>query len=317
MESGGAGGSAEGGGAGVSRAPAVGPLAVSGSQIVDASGEPVSFAGKSLFWNIWSSKYWNAELVNWLATDWGIRIIRAPMAVEEGGGYIDSPATNQAQVETIVNAAIAADLYVIIDWHSHAAEEHQAEAITFFTEMATKYGDHDNVIYEIYNEPLAVSWSDVIKPYAEAVIAAIRAIDSDNLIIVGTPNWSQDVHRAAADPITSYGNVAYTLHFYSIHASLRQRATTAMDAGIALMVTEWGTFSPTGCAGADEAETLAWMEYCQQANLSHVNWAIVAIDECSTLKPVASSTGGWADSDLTDSGLLVKGIIENWPGNVK
>ena len=37
--------------------------------------------------------------------------------------------------------------------------------------MAKKYGKHPNIIYEIYNEPLVVSWDDVIKPYAENVIA--------------------------------------------------------------------------------------------------------------------------------------------------
>jgi hypothetical protein len=55
--------------------------------------------------------------------------------------------------------------------------------------MARTCGHHHNIIYEIYNEKLAVSW--IIKPYAEAVAGAIRAIDPDNLIIVGTPNWSQ------------------------------------------------------------------------------------------------------------------------------
>jgi endoglucanase len=54
--------------------------------------------------------------------------------------------------------------------------------------MATTYGGYDNVIYEIYNEPWgSKSWSGTVKPYSEAVIAAIRAIDSDNLIIVGSP----------------------------------------------------------------------------------------------------------------------------------
>ena len=34
------------------------------------------------------------------------------------------------------------------------------------------------------------------------------------MIIVGTPNWSQDVDIAANDPINSYNNIAYSLHFY-------------------------------------------------------------------------------------------------------
>ncbi|MBQ4796798.1 cellulase family glycosylhydrolase, partial [Pectobacterium versatile] len=105
-------------------------------------------------------------------------------------------------------------MYVIIDWHSHSAENNRSEAIRFFQDMARKYGNKPNVIYEIYNEPLQVSWSNTIKPYAEAVISAIRAIDPDNLIIVGTPSWSQNVDEASRDPINGK-NIAYTLHFYA------------------------------------------------------------------------------------------------------
>ena len=52
--------------------------------------------------------------------------------------------------------------------------------------MASLYGDHENIIYEIYNEPLDISWSEVLKPYSLNVISAIREIDPDNLIVVGT-----------------------------------------------------------------------------------------------------------------------------------
>ena len=39
--------------------------------------------------------------------------------------------------------------------------------------------------------------------------------DSDAIIIVGTPTWSQDVDKAAASPL-SYDNAMYALHFYVI-----------------------------------------------------------------------------------------------------
>ena len=45
--------------------------------------------------------------------------------------------------------------------------------------------------YELYNEPLNRSWDNELKPYAEFVGGKIRAIDPDNLIIMGTPNWTQ------------------------------------------------------------------------------------------------------------------------------
>ena len=104
---------------------------------------------------------------------------------------------------------------MIIDWHSHHAHDYEAEAIAFFEEMAQTYGEHPNVIYEIYNEPMQISWSNTVKPYSESVIAAIRSIDPDNLIIVGSPTWSQDVDVVAQDPIEGYAN------FYTSIVTLR------------------------------------------------------------------------------------------------
>ena len=223
-----------------------GLLQVNGNSIVDKNGDPVSFAGNSFFWsndNWGGERYYEPEVVSWLKKDWNTTIVRAVMGVEDPGGYLDNKTANKNRVKTIVDAAIDEGLYVIIDWHSHHAEDNTNEAVLFFQEMAELYGEHDNVIYELYNEPLDISWTNIIKPYAVSVIAAIRAIDPDNLIVVGTPEWSQRVDLAAADPITGFSNIAYTLHFYTIYHQqwLRDRANAALEDGIALFVTEWGS----------------------------------------------------------------------------
>lgn len=298
-----------------------GALSVSGNQIVNKDGVSVSFAGNSLFWsnNGWGGeKYYNPSVVSWLKSDWNATIVRAAMGVDENGGYISHPA-NKQKVITIVDAAIEEGLYVIIDWHSHHAEDYQDEAITFFQEMANLYKTYDNVIYEIYNEPLNnVSWSNTIKPYSEAVISAIRAIDPDNLIIVGSSTWSQDVDIVSLNPITDFSNIAYTLHFYagSHGQSLRNKAQTALDNGIALMVTEWGAVNANGDGAVNETSVNQWMEFLCENNISHFNWALNdKVEGASVLKPGSSINGNWSDSDLTTSGTLVKGIVQNWDAN--
>jgi len=288
-----------------------GDLSVSGNRIVDQNNAVVSFAGNSMFWsntNFEAERFYNANVVSWLKQDWNTTIIRAAMGVELSGGYLNDPNANKERVKTIVDAAIAEGLYVIIDWHSHEAEHHRQEAIDFFKEMANLYGGHPNVIYEIYNEPIHVSWSNDVKPYAEAVISEIRAIDPDNLIIVGTPTWSQDVDAASNDPITSSTNIAYTLHFYAgtHRASLRSKAQTALNNGIALMVTEWGTVNADGNGNVDHNSTDEWMDFLEANDISHKN------EGASILQPGSSSNGNWSDSSLTESGLKVKNIVENW-----
>ena len=300
---------------------AVQPLTTSGNKVL-AGGQVASFAGNSLFWsnNGWGGeKFYNAGVVSTLKKDWKSNIVRAAMGVNDGGGYLEDPASNKARVKAVVDAAIANDMYVIIDWHTHHAEDYQAQSIAFFQEMARTYKNIPNVIYEIYNEPLQISWSGTIKPYANAVVAAIRAIDPNNLIIVGTPQWSQKVDEASRDPITGYKNIAYTLHFYAgSHGQyLRDWATTAINNGIPLFVTEWGSVNASGDGGVNAGETAAWVDFMKKNSISNANWSLNDKAEgSSALVTGASTTGGWSAAQLTASGSLAKSIISSWPGTI-
>ena len=292
-----------------------GLLEVNGNRIVNKNNEPVSLAGNRFFWSNdgWGGeKYYKSEVVSWLKEDWNTSIVRASMGVEDPGGYLDNKTANKDRVKIIIDAAIQEGIYVIVDWHSHHAEDYVDEAIIFFEEIASLYGDNDNVIYEIYNEPLDISWSETIKPYAISVISAIRAIDPDNLIVVGTPEWSQRIDLAAADPIIGFPNIAYTLHFYTVyhHQWLRDRASAALDDGIAIFVSEWGSI---GYSIVD-TEANNWMTWCFTNKIIHCNWAVNdKEEEWSILVPGASTNGNWNDNDLTEAGKLAKNIILNWP----
>ncbi len=294
-----------------------GSLSVSGNKIVNKKGEAVSFAGNSLFWcnDTWGGeKYYNANVVSWLRNDWNSAIVRAAMGVENYGGYLSNKAGNKAKVKTVVDAAIANDMYVIIDWHTHEAEANVNEAINFFKEMAQTYGNKPNVIYEIYNEPINSSWSGDIKPYAEKVIDAIRAIDPDNLIIVGTRFYSAYVNEAADNPINR-SNIAYTIHFYaaSHKDDYRERCRYALSKGVALFATEWGAVNADGNGNVDEGQTYAWIDFLNINKISHCNWSINDKNEgASALTQGASASGNWPSNNLTWSGSLVRNIMRSY-----
>ena len=127
-------------------------------------------------------------------------------------GYIDNPDWSKEKVKAVVDGAIKEGIYVIIDFHSHNIRLNEAKQ--FFTEMATTYGRYPNVIYEIFNEPDYESW-DEVKIYSTEIISAIRKIDPDNIILVGSPHWDQDINIVADAPLTGFTNIMYTVHFYA------------------------------------------------------------------------------------------------------
>lgn len=294
-----------------------GALHVAEGKLRDVGGEPVQLRGVSSMWLNWETDGYaeNATGLRWMRNNWGLTVIRASMGIEPDGAYLSEPEQALRQVQTIVDNAIAAGVYVIIDWHDHNAHENQAEAVEFFRDMATRYGDTPNVLYEPFNEPLQVSWSGIVKPYHEAVVAAIRQVDPDNVIILGTPSWSQHVHRAAADPVEGE-NIMYALHFYSCtHGEqFRNYGEQALARGAALFVTEWGaTHADGGLDGLlclDEATR--WHEWMNEHD---IGWAAWKLDNCSPdssclLGGNASLQGGWTLDDLHGHGPFVRARMQ-------
>lgn len=308
----------------VKSALAVPAITTQGNQVL-IGGERGSLAGNSFYWtNFGGDAYYNRNVVSWLQEDWNTTIVRAAMGIQEFNGFLSNRDTNFNAVVSLVDAAIAEDVYVIIDWHSHSAEFNRNEAVQFFSEMAERYGDNENVLFEIYNEPIDATW-DTIRDYAAPVIAAIRE-HSDNLIIVGTPFFSQRVDIASENPIRGAGNLAYTFHFYAgTHGeSLRNQARTALRNGIPLFVTEWGTVNADGNGGANESSTREWMDFLEENNISHLNWSINDLNEGASVifgngqgqgnnGQGANNQGNWPSSLLTPSGSLARDIIRDWP----
>ena len=285
------------------------PLKVSGTYIVDDVGRITQLKGMSLFWSQWSGSFWNREAIAETKA-WGATVVRAAMGVEMGG-YLSNPEAEEARVIEVVDAAIAEDMYVIIDWHAH--QEHRQEAVQFFSEMAKRYRNVPNVIFEIWNEPIGVSWNQIYG-YADAVVGAIRAWQADNIVIVGTPNWSQDVDAASERPLP-YKNVAYALHFYAgtHRGELRAKANRAIDNGAALFVTEWGTVNAWAGGVVDVAESDRWMAFVDEHKIGWANWSLFDKPEASSaLRPGVSPTGPWSDRDLTESGKYVRRQLQQF-----
>lgn len=288
-------------------------LSVKDGKLVDKSGEVVVLRGMSLFWSQWMPQYYNADAIAWLVDDWNVDIVRAAVGISRDG-YLRNPDAEKKKLYAVVDACIAKGIYVIVDWHDHRAVDREDMAVEFFREVAKKYGKHPNIIYETYNEPLNTHTWEQVKKYHTAVIKAIREIDTQNVIVIGTPSWDQDVDKAARDPLLGFENIAYSFHFYASdpyhQEKLRAKADTAIKNGLCLFVTEWGVSESSGDGAFDVEKTNRWVQWMNENQLSWCTWSVAdKVETSAVLKPGASGKGGWTENELTPGGKFIRDIL--------
>ncbi len=282
-----------------------GALSVNGTNIIDENGEKFQLKGVSTHGLQWYPQYVNKETFEYMRDNWKINAVRLAMYSDPNVGYN----TNLHKiVENGVEYATDAGLYVIIDWHILSdgnPNTNKVAAINFFKEMAEKYKENNNVIYEICNEPNGdVQWERDIKPYAQDVIKEIREIDEDAIIVVGTPTWSQDVDVVAKSPINGYENIMYTLHFYAAtHKDyLRQKLNTALNAGLPIFVTEFGICDASGNGAEDIEEANKWIDYLNSNNISWMCWNLSNKNESSSILKNTEKLSNWTKEELSEEG---------------
>ena len=294
---------------GVSAVAIHGRLSVSGNHLVDQNGNLYQLRGVSTHGLAWFPGFVNEASFRTLRDEWGVNAVRMALYTAEYGGYCtggDRQALKNL-IDSGVSYANKLGMYVIIDWHVLSEADpnvYRAESIEFFREMSAKYAGNPSVIYEICNEPNGgTSWAS-IKSYATEVISAIRANDPGAIIIVGTPNWSQFVDQAAADPISGT-NLMYALHFYAgTHGSqLRNTMTSAMDSGLPVICTEFGISDASGNGAVNTAGGDEWLNTMDRYGISYFIWSLCNKAESSALiNSGVNKTSGWTYNELTDSG---------------
>lgn len=301
--------------AGIVTTVPTGRLQVSGTKLTDESGNIIQLRGVSTHGISWFPDYVNYDAFATLRDDWGANVVRIAMYPEEYNGYLsggDKDSLKQI-IDNGVNYATELGMYVIIDWHvlNYAPSRHTQEACDFFAEMASKYSGHDNVIYEICNEPVGADWNSDIKPYAETVIGTIRKYDDHALILVGTNTWSQDVDSVVGNTLDD-GNVMYVAHFYAgTHKeNIRNKISTALNAGVPVFISECSICDASGNGGIDYASASEWLDFMNSNQLSFIAWSLSNKAETSALiSSGCSAKSGWSDGDLSETGRWFKSAI--------
>lgn len=298
-----------------------GALRVKGNRIVNAAGTPIQIAGMSMFWPQWEgNQYYTKDAVNTLVNDWGSSVVRAPMPVYTTNSTpnFQYDAKYIEDVKRVVQAAIDADIYVIVDWHLEGDHPQTELAKQFFGEMARTYGKHPNVIWEIYNEPIFWpghhgwngedgGWSQ-IQAYAKEVLGVIRQ-HSSNLAIVGSGYWSSQISAPMNAPIAD-PNVAYTIHFYACfwnglgNPEGRDWANQVAKK-IPLFATEWGTTKNDGTGKICLNESDKWLAMFKENGISWTAWSFSHMGGLS-----AALNKGQGLQSLTENGTYLKRKVQ-------
>ena len=296
-----------------------GQLSVKGTDIVDESGSKYQLKGVSTHGITWFPDYVNKDAFQSIRDDWDANLVRLAMYTDTGdsNGYCSGGDKDSIRglVDAGVTAATELGMYVIIDWHilnDNNPNSHIDDAKEFFDDVSAKYSSNHNVIYEICNEPNGgTSWAD-IKSYAETIIPVIRKNDKNAIIIVGTPNWSQDVDIVSEDPITGYDNIMYAVHFYAAthKDDLRNKVKTAISNGLPVFVSEFSLCDASGNGGIDYDSSDVWFDLINDNNLSYASWSLCNENETSALiKPDSTATSTITIDDLSDTGKYVRDKI--------
>lgn len=153
-------------------------------------------------------------------------------------------------VKPAVDLCVSNGWIAILDNHLvEDANTTQANTRTtdFINNIGNAFKTYTNIIYEIFNEPIApngnlAAWQ-TFKTTLTTWIDALRVIDPDAPIIVGSGRYSKETRFAAQDPIAR-DNLLYTYHYYptNVAAGAAEALSDAQDT-VAIAITETG-FDP-------------------------------------------------------------------------
>jgi|AntDeeMinimDraft_5_1070356.scaffolds.fasta_scaffold00103_37 sugar phosphate isomerase/epimerase len=209
---------------------------------------------------------------------WYSRVIRLPCQPVDIGGHDPgaappAPGFDQGQLDSYlenhlrpaVETCAEQGVYAIVDYHRHRGEhdetlhytsdEIDAEIRMFWETVAPEFAEDSHILYELYNEPTApyadetdptsdsqaaqetwATWKETAQPWVDL----IREHAPRNLVLIGSPRWSQWTAQAPNDEFEG-DNLAYTGHVYG-QENMRPLSESFGEPGeeVPVFMTEWG-----------------------------------------------------------------------------
>ena len=298
-------------------------------QLVDGHGDPLQLIGVSAHNILTFANCYTFAALQHLVTEWGITCFRITVYLEETNGYYDKPTENDAAIARLVTDCETLGIYAIINYHVHEIGDpnHYLDyqgaptgpAITFWQTQATAYLNKNHVLYEIANEPNEVDWQPNLVAYLNAVIDAIRVIDTETIIIAGTPQWSQALYYPGNDGgLTDTYNVMYAFHFYAAAHLFLYDVVEQYSRTLPIFVSEWSpsswdSVSEPNLDNSDQFTSLfsgTLANNPQRISSTAWAWADKGGEAVSLLNAGACGSQSW--SSLTCTGKYIKNYVREY-----
>jgi len=240
-----------------------------------------------------------------VARGWGANIVRLSV---HPGLWRARPSEMIAAIRSAVSAALAEGLSVILDWHvigwpggaferpdpswglpGDLYDSDPALASAFWSHMASLYGDRQDVLFELWNEPVdlrrgedepsfGADW-DRLRPVWISLLGSVRTRASNSVLVSGG-SWAADLTGVRQNPIRD-DRVGYAWHVYpgtgDGHPERWSVLLDDLDRSAPVFVTEWGFgggqhhlrgtaggFGSAFAAGFLEERRLNWTAWCWQ-----------------------------------------------------
>ena len=255
-------------------------LHTDGARVLDAGGKPVWLYGVNIASLEWTTAGDHVpESVSRAIHDWKVNLIRLPLAQDRWFGRMtnqtDGGASYRALVDGIVDTCAVARVYINLDLHwsdcgrwvneGGKLGQHNMpdkNSVVFWRDVATRYKDHPNVIFGLYNEPHDVSFAvwrnggtaadkparwnpSQAKVIYEAVgmqqlYDSVRATGATNVATVSGLDWGYDLSGVLQGYAIAGTNVIYETHPYPFKDTNWDGNFGAASEKYPVYIGEWG-----------------------------------------------------------------------------
>ena len=267
-------------------------LHVSGNKLMDPSNNVVILRGLDLpDLHVVANHGRTAQQLIDLSTDstqgWYSHVMRLavyPDAIDMTAGWSANPdAYFNTYLSPAVNECVARQIYCIIDWHyiqDYSTADVDTKTRAFWSYVAPKYANNPNVIFELYNEPTTPNNWSTWKTIAQPWVNIIRAAAPNNIILVGSPQWSQTTNQAAGSPFSG-SNLMYVVHIYPQHGgqSTWDSWVGNTSGTVPYFITEYGWQNGGGnpTSGTTSGFGVPFENYLDSKGLSSTAWVFDTI----------------------------------------